>query len=311
MHAGQAWRFSELLFPRAATALDPHKRFTQYSRTVWTEDHGLPQDTIRAIAQTPDGYLWLGTDEGLARFDGYDFTVFNKANGDLPANSITSLAVSADGSLWIATSAGLVRYRDQRFQTYTVKEGLPDNNVSALFADHPGDLWIVAGVNLSRFADGKFTNYRARPGSAGEFRARHLRGSRPRAVGGGHWRSGPLWRAAGSCLRSMAPPWAATCHFHDGRPARQPVDCREPGADRAPARWAAPAVRRARGLPNPFTRGLWEDRDGNIWVGTNGGLARSRAAASWRLPARAARATWCAACSRTGKAIYGLVPITA
>ena len=58
-------------------ALDPHKALTQYSRTVWTQEHGLPQDTIRAIVQTTDGYLWLGTDEGLARFDGYDFVVFN------------------------------------------------------------------------------------------------------------------------------------------------------------------------------------------------------------------------------------------
>ena len=56
---------------REARALDPHKTLTQYSRMVWTQGEGLPQDTIRAITQTPDGYLWLGTDEGLARFDGY------------------------------------------------------------------------------------------------------------------------------------------------------------------------------------------------------------------------------------------------
>ena len=57
---------------RDAQALDPHKTLTQYSRKVWTQEHGLPQDTIRAITQTADGYLWLGTDEGLARFDGYE-----------------------------------------------------------------------------------------------------------------------------------------------------------------------------------------------------------------------------------------------
>ena len=67
-----------------AWALNPRRALTQYTRTVWTQEHGLPQDTVRAIAQTKDGYLWLGTDEGLAQFDGYDFVVFNKENGALP-----------------------------------------------------------------------------------------------------------------------------------------------------------------------------------------------------------------------------------
>ena len=145
---------------RPAAALDPHKSPTQYSRTVWTQEHGLPQDTIRAIAQTTDGYLWLGTDEGLARFDGYEFTVFSKANGDLPANSITALAAAADGSLWIGTSNGLALYRDGQFRTYTTKSGLPDDAITSLYTDHAGTLWIVAGVNLSRFQGGRFTNFR-------------------------------------------------------------------------------------------------------------------------------------------------------
>src|ERR1700674_1503057 len=116
-----------------AYGLDPHKSLTQYSRTVWTQQHGLPQDTVRAIAQTTDGYLWLGTDEGLARFDGYEFTTFNKANGDLPSNSITALAAAPDGSLWIGTSNGLTHYRDKQFRTYTTQQGLPDNDVTVLY----------------------------------------------------------------------------------------------------------------------------------------------------------------------------------
>jgi len=55
--------------------LDPRKSLAQYSSTIWAQQHGLPQDTIRAIAQTPEGFLWVGTDEGLARFDGYEFVV--------------------------------------------------------------------------------------------------------------------------------------------------------------------------------------------------------------------------------------------
>src|SRR5258708_38905278 len=94
------------LLAQDLSALDPRKSLTQYSRTVWTQERGLPQDTIRAIEQTRDGDLWLGTDEGLARFDGYDFVVFDKTVG-LPDNSITALAAAADGSLWIGTQNGL------------------------------------------------------------------------------------------------------------------------------------------------------------------------------------------------------------
>src|SRR5579885_1689628 len=98
-----AWIAASLLclWPGTATALDPRKSLTQYSRLVWTQQDGLPQDTIRAIAQTTDGYLWVGTDEGLARFDGYEFVVFDKTNGVLPGNSITALVSSGDGALWI------------------------------------------------------------------------------------------------------------------------------------------------------------------------------------------------------------------
>src|SRR5580658_5093412 len=79
--------------------LNPNKALTQYSNTIWTERQGLPQDTVRAIAQTSDGYLWLGTDEGLARFDGFEFKVFSRPGSDLPANSIAALAASPDGTL--------------------------------------------------------------------------------------------------------------------------------------------------------------------------------------------------------------------
>src|SRR5215467_283777 len=87
-----------------SAAYSAPKSLGQYSRTAWNQQDGLPQDTITAIAQTADGYLWLGTNEGLARFDGYEFTLFNDVRGDLPSNSITTLTVAPDGSLWIGTT---------------------------------------------------------------------------------------------------------------------------------------------------------------------------------------------------------------
>jgi signal transduction histidine kinase/ligand-binding sensor domain-containing protein len=260
--------------PRPARALDPHKSLTQYSRTVWTQREGLPQDTIRAIAQTTDGYLWLGTDEGLARFDGYDFAIFDKANGDLPANSITALAATADGALWIGTSNGLTLYRDKQFRTYTTQQGLPDNSVLALYEDHQDTLWVVAGAYLSRFQGGKFTNYA--PGS-------DLPGSSVRSIG--EDRQHNLWIGGLGSLGKMH-----DNHFVpvlDSKALNGGV-VSSLLADRNGNMWVAgnkgiaelaPSGKLRKydtgdGLPDSLVRVLWEDRDGIIWAGTNGGLAR-------------------------------------
>jgi len=265
------------VFTRGALALDPHKSLTQYSRTVWSQEHGLPQDTIRAIAQTSDGYLWLGTDEGLARFDGYEFAVFNKDSGDLPGNSITALAAAPDGSLWIGTSDGLTCYRDKRFRTYTTKQGLPDNAITALTADHAGTLWIVAGVYLSRYQGGTFTNLAPGP-DLPVTAVRAVRedwhgdlwvggfGGVGKLVGG---RFLPVVDAAGlggNIVTSML------LDRHDNLWLGGSLGLIE----RSPAGKIRRYTERD-GLPNAFVRALWEDRDGNIWVGTNAGLARMTA----------------------------------
>ena len=72
-------------------ALDPDKQISQYVRLAWDSDRGLPQNSVAAIVQTPDGYIWLGTQEGLARFDGVRFTVFDRPQGFLPHNEVTAL----------------------------------------------------------------------------------------------------------------------------------------------------------------------------------------------------------------------------
>ena len=140
-------------------ALNPSKALTQYTRTVWTQAQGLPQDTIRAITQTQDGYLWLGTNEGLSRFDGNEFVTFTKDDNSLPGNAVTHLVASQTGALWIGTAGGLTRYSEGRFATFTPKDGLPAGSVTALAEDHSGVLWIVAGGVLTRYDHGKFATY--------------------------------------------------------------------------------------------------------------------------------------------------------
>lgn len=260
---------------RPASALDPHKSPTQYSRTVWTQEHGLPQDTIRAIAQTADGYLWIGTDEGLARFDGYEFTVFNKSNGDLPANSITALAAGPDGSLWIGTSSGLTQYRNRQFHTYTTKAGLPNDAITSLYTDRGGTLWIVAGIHLSRFQDGSFTNYTPGP----DFPVTSVRVIREDA-------NHDLWVAGFSGIVKMTGGKFVTMidsaqlngDIITGMVTDRQGNLWISGSRGVLVRSPTGQIRRYDvdhgGLPDIFARSILADRDGNIWVGTSSGLAR-------------------------------------
>src|SRR5580692_7340933 len=88
-----------------------------YTRHVWQAPDGLPEQTVQAFAQTPDGYLWIGTTGGLLRFDGAHFTLFDRQNTpSLREFSIFCLMVSRDGSLWIGTEGGgLARYLHGEF----------------------------------------------------------------------------------------------------------------------------------------------------------------------------------------------------
>jgi ligand-binding sensor domain-containing protein len=136
--------------------LDPRLALTQLGHDVWTTSNGLPQDSVRAIAQTADGYLWIATTDGLARFDGVIFTVFNGSNAPLLKQCIiTSLLAAPDGSLWIGTStSGLLRYRNGGFEKVDVP-GLPSISVRALVTDSRGVLWIGADKGLVRLDHGR------------------------------------------------------------------------------------------------------------------------------------------------------------
>src|SRR5690606_696995 len=83
--------------------LDPARAVTQYRQRTWTTEQGLPMDRINALAQTADGYLWLGTQEGLVRFDGLGFEHLSKQNSALGANFIVALHVDRTGALWVGT----------------------------------------------------------------------------------------------------------------------------------------------------------------------------------------------------------------
>ncbi len=131
----------------SALALDPTKAITEFVHTSWTEKDGVPAD-VRALAQTTDGYLWLGTAMGLYHFDGVNFAHFEPLAGDkLPETRIRSLLASRDGSLWIVWASGAVsRLLDGHLTSYSEQDGLPPT--SCLVEASDGTL-IAATVRSS------------------------------------------------------------------------------------------------------------------------------------------------------------------
>jgi ligand-binding sensor domain-containing protein/signal transduction histidine kinase len=241
-----------LLVSRTAPlcALDPTKAPSQYRLDAWQTEDGLPQNSVKAIVQTRDGYLWLGTLEGLARFDGVRFTIFDRTNTPgLRSNHVHALAESPDGSLWIATyGGGLTRMKDGHFVCYTTADGLATDFVRSLYVDRQGVLWI-GGVNaIMRFADGVFTTVHSMKGPTTLF-----------ALGFHGDRHGNLWVATGGLLR-----------FRDGK--------------------LAATYTKKEGLPDDEVYSVFEDRSGTVWAGASGGslsrLSGETFVRETRLPAR-------------------------
>ncbi len=134
-------------------ALDPHKELTQYSLRVWNQNLGLPQNTVHDIIQTYDKYIWVATYEGLARFDGVNFTVFDSRNTSaIRVNGIWSLMESRDSTLWIGTNgSGIVCYKNNQWVPITAeKDGLSNNIVLKILEDSRGYVWAGTrdGLNL-------------------------------------------------------------------------------------------------------------------------------------------------------------------
>jgi diguanylate cyclase (GGDEF)-like protein len=150
-----------------AHALDPDKAITQYVQTAWNSASGLPENSVHAIAQTSDGYLWLGTEEGLTRFDGVRFVTYTFHNSPgLASDYIGVLAADQDGSLWAGTDSGLTHVRnagparvDMKFDTYSSSNGLSGNDVMALCQDRDGAIWVGTTQGLDRIANGHVENW--------------------------------------------------------------------------------------------------------------------------------------------------------
>jgi len=143
---GVALAWVLLTGPSRAFALNPALDVGQYAHTAWRIRDGFSKGTITAIAQTPDGYLWLGTELGMLRFDGVQPVSWQPPQGQqLPSSNIRSLLVARDGALWIGTEEGLARWKDGKL---TRAEALTGRIVFRLVEDHEGSIWAIAYFNL-------------------------------------------------------------------------------------------------------------------------------------------------------------------
>lgn len=221
---------------RHSRVLDPELRITQYVHDVWGFEDGLPQNSVYTISQTRDGYVWVGTQEGLARFDGIRFTIFEKANAPwLKSNEIWALLPGTNGSLWIGTSGGgIAVIHEGKSTTYSTEDGLPHDFVKALYESDDGNVWIgTFGGGISRFDGQSFKNYTAADGLADDY-----------ILSIGQTPDQALWFGTTSGLSRLQ-----DGHFH--------------------------TFTKNDGLPGEFIRAVYPGKDG-LWIGTDSGIARIR-----------------------------------
>ena len=129
-------------------ALDPARKMSQYVFETWSEDEGLPQSTVSSIVSTPDGYLWVGTQEGLVRYNGLEFHVFDKGNSSAFSedHTIESLLVDSDGRLWVGLGQGLLVYENGKFHNLRLSDGSTIKTVQSIVEKEGGQITIATAT---------------------------------------------------------------------------------------------------------------------------------------------------------------------
>lgn len=122
---------------------------------LWQREQGLPQNFVRALAQTTDGYLWVGSDAGVSRFDGVRFVSFGLPEG-FQVGPAQTLLGDTRGALWIGSvGRGLGRWQNGRFTAFTTRNGLPSDSVNSLAEDGEGQLWVGTEAGLAVWQNGQ------------------------------------------------------------------------------------------------------------------------------------------------------------
>src|SRR5579864_5345254 len=299
-----------------AYALDPALDVSQYAHTTWKIREGFSKGRIWSIVQTPDGYLWLGTEFGLLRFDGVRNVAWQPPpNQHLPSNFVYSLLAARDGTLWIGTDKGLASWKDGRLTTYAAFAG---QIAFKLLEDREGSVWVgVAAIpkeNLGAIHNGNVQSYGADGGLGDGVYGLYedSKGNLWAGVRNGLWRWQPgppkfyPLPGAQEAIRGLSEDddgallivmGGGISRFVNGkiekyplRGAVGPFQTERLVRDRNGSLWI-PTVNRglmhvhqgrtdvyaqSDGLSSDYVITLFEDREGDIWAGTFGGLDRFR-----------------------------------
>src|SRR5579883_2109802 len=244
----------------------------EYHSRSWQADEGLPMDIVQAVAQTPDGYLWVGTPRGLARFDGIRFRVFDSRNTpELKNSSVTALCRSADGGLWIGTAGGLTQLKKGQFVSCDL--GMTNNSrantVKTIFEAQDGSLWVGTLGGLLHQQNGRWKLYTDGNGLRDNVVRSICEGEGQvwigTALGVCSWKDGTLntlTNISDNMVRAIFKDregaiWfgltTGLCRLHNGQFTR---------------------YTRKEGLPDSNVSSIFQDRRGDLWVGTYGGLTR-------------------------------------
>jgi ligand-binding sensor domain-containing protein len=261
----------------AAVALDEGRPLEQHSIDVWQMREGLPQNSVFDVLQARDGYLWLATQEGLVRFDGVSFKVFDTSNSPLPRTYLESLHESADGALWFGTyDGGVTRLLRGEFRTYTTRDGMSANSATSIAEEPDGTLWFgTSDAGLNRFRAGRFEAIREAQGLPDDRVLALLRA-----------RDGNLWVGTEAGLARYRDGRFRTFGSAEGLPSGTVTALAE---DAAGTLWVGTAngLARLQGerlslapasslLPSATVNALLADGTGSLWIGTNRGIARLR-----------------------------------
>ena len=268
-----------LLMPPSLFAVNPNLSLSQYLHTSWTQEDGNALPPITAMAQTADGYLWLGTGNGLMRFDGMRFTEWSPVSGPaLPSKSIGWLRPAAVGGLWVSTPQGLCRIDRGRVIRYPAAEKLPCPVIASMVEDRSGSLWLrnicPSGATVALLSsNGNLQTFGTRDGLPSQPVNALFKD-----------RQGSLWIATADAVCRWSPGSPAAC---SNTPAH--VSAIAEGADGLPViadGRRKQVFRLSNGQEIPvgphlpdfeLTTAMVCDRDGNIWIGTVGqGLLRVR-----------------------------------
>jgi ligand-binding sensor domain-containing protein/signal transduction histidine kinase len=265
--------------------ISPGRLLGRYQQFIWQDQHGLPQNGISAVAQTPEGYLWFASAEGVVRFDGVRFTVFDTGNTpEIKSNNVQALLVDRAGALWIGTHGGGVsRYQAGRFSNFSTAEGLSDSHVKSLCEDRAGNLWIgTDGGGVAQFKPGAagnqsgFNVYTQREGLPNDHVLALVEDS-----------TGALWLGTSDGLAQLKDGRFTVYKTKDGLPNN---GVRALGLTRAGELWVGTNTGAGRFAQGRFTSAgvpaalmsqeVWaitQDRAGSLWFGAIGGLYRLQA----------------------------------